>query len=67
MSDPNETLGKRIREAEMQKIPYILVLGEKELKAKTVSVRHYDKGQLGEFEIKSLIEKILKEIGDKKF
>jgi threonyl-tRNA synthetase len=66
MDDPNETLGKRIREAEMQKIPYILVLGEKEFNAKTVNVRHYQRGQEGEIEIKSLLEKIRKEIDGKK-
>jgi threonyl-tRNA synthetase len=66
MGDPNETLGKRIREAEMQKVPYILVLGEKEFNAKTVNVRHYQRGQEGEIEIKSLLEKIQKEIAEKK-
>ncbi|OGY96544.1 MAG: threonine--tRNA ligase [Candidatus Liptonbacteria bacterium GWC1_60_9] len=35
----SETLGKRIREAEMQKIPYVVVVGEKEVAGKTVSVR----------------------------
>jgi len=65
LSDSNETLGKRIREAEMQKIPYVIVLGEKEMKSKTMNIRHYQKGQLGEMEIKSLLEKIRKEI-DKK-
>jgi threonyl-tRNA synthetase len=39
MTDANETLGKRVREAEMQKIPYVLVVGEKEEKNGTVSVR----------------------------
>ncbi|MEK7212775.1 MAG: threonine--tRNA ligase, partial [Patescibacteria group bacterium] len=39
ISDSNETLGKRIRQAEMQKIPYILVVGEKEEKNGTVNVR----------------------------
>ncbi|MDP3948493.1 MAG: threonine--tRNA ligase [bacterium] len=39
ISDSDETLGKRIREAEMKKIPYVLVVGEKEEKSKTVSVR----------------------------
>lgn len=39
ITDANETLGKRIRESEMQKIPYVLVVGEREEKNKTVSVR----------------------------
>lgn len=43
LGDANETLGKRIREAELQKIPYILVLGEREEKSKTVNVRERQK------------------------
>ena len=39
ISDANETLGKRIREAEMQKIPYVIVVGEKEESVGTVNVR----------------------------
>ncbi len=39
ITNANETLGKRIREAEMQKIPYVLVVGEKEEKSGTISVR----------------------------
>lgn len=45
----NETLAKKIREAELQKIPYILVVGEREEKAKTVAVR-----KLGKKESKTL-------------
>lgn len=76
IADANETLGKRIREAELQKIPYILVVGEKEEKNKTVNVRRYRGGQpasapnasagrQGEMKIEKLIEKIQKEISDK--
>ncbi len=60
--DTNETLGKRIREAELQKIPYILVVGKKEEKNGTVNVRHYRRGQEGEVKTETLIEKIKKEI-----
>jgi threonyl-tRNA synthetase len=45
LSDENLTVSKRIREAELQKIPYILVVGEKEEKNKTVNVRHFRRGQ----------------------
>ncbi len=65
LSDANETLGKRIRQAELQKIPYILVVGEKEENNKTVNVRHYRRGQEGEMKIEKLIEKIEKEIREK--
>jgi threonyl-tRNA synthetase len=58
----NETLNKRIREAELQKIPYILVVGEREMKNNSVNVRHYKRGVEGEIKLDMLIEKIKKEI-----
>jgi len=61
----NETVGKRIRDAEIQKIPYILVVGEKEMANKTVNVRHYKKGQLGEIELEKLLAQIKLEIDNK--
>jgi len=65
LSDENMTVGKRIREAELMKIPYILVVGEKEEKNKTVNVRHYRRGQSGEIKTEKLIEKMAGEIKDK--
>ncbi len=47
LDDRNETIGKKIREAEMQKIPYLLVIGQKEAEAKTVAVRKRGKRDLG--------------------
>lgn len=58
----NETLGKRIRAAELQKIPYILITGDKEKESTTVSVRRYKKGDLGAKEIQKFIEEIKSEI-----
>lgn len=62
----NETLNKRIREAELQKIPYILVVGEREIKNNSVNVRHYKRGIEGEIKIDALIKKIQEEIQNKK-
>lgn len=44
----NETIGKKIREAELQKIPYLLIIGEREVAAKTISVRERGKGDQGQ-------------------
>lgn len=52
----NETISKKIREAEVRKIPYLLVIGEKEATAKKVAVRERGKGDLGA----STIEEFLK-------
>lgn len=62
----SETLGKKIREAEMQKIPYLLVVGEKEEKAKTVAVRQRSRGDIGQIKLGEFIKKIQKEIAEKK-
>ncbi len=63
--DSNETLGKRIREAEIKKIPYILIVGDKEIAADSVSVRQRIKGDLGALKLEKLIEKLKKEISEK--
>jgi threonyl-tRNA synthetase len=65
LSDENLTVSKRIREAEIQKVPYILVVGDREIQNKTVNVRHYRRGQEDEIKLRELIEKIKKEIEDK--
>jgi threonyl-tRNA synthetase len=61
----NETLGKKIREAEMQKIPYLLIVGDKEIESQSVSVRQRNKGDLGQMLIDKFIEKIKEEIAKK--
>lgn len=65
LSDMSETLGKRIREAEMQKIPYILVVGEKEQNNNSVNVRHHTRGQEGELPVPEFLTKLEGEIKEK--
>ncbi len=66
MDDSDESLGKRIREAEKQKIPYILVVGEKEKNADLVAVRSRDTKKQDTLKVDEFTEKILKEITEKK-
>ena len=66
VKDENETVGKKIREGEMQKIPYLLIVGDKEMKSKSVSIRQRNKGDLGEMKLNKFIEKIKIEIENKK-
>lgn len=61
IDDSNETLGKRIRNAELQKIPYILVVGEKEKEAKTVTMRERNKEKQEIIKIEEFIKKTKKE------
>ena len=64
-TDANKTIGKRIREAELQKIPYIIVVGSKEKDNGTVNVRHYQRGQEGEMSLEKFIAKAKSEIEKK--
>ncbi len=66
IDDSNETLGKKIREGETQKIPYLLIVGEKEEKSKTLAPRQRKKGNLGAMEVEKFVEKIREEVEGKK-
>jgi len=58
----NETIGKKIREAEMNKIPYMLIVGEQEENDGTVSVRRHSEGDLGTMSVEKFSELISSEI-----
>lgn len=58
VKDENETVSKKIRNGEIQKIPYILVVGDKEEKGKSVRVRERGKGDIGEIKLPKFLEKI---------
>ncbi len=62
----NEKIGYKIREAQMQKIPYMLVVGDKEAEAGTVSVRTRNGGDMGAMELDAFIAQIQEEIATKK-
>jgi threonyl-tRNA synthetase len=65
LDDRNETLGYRIREAQKMKVPYIVVVGEKEVADKSVAVRNR-KGKQEVLKTKKFLEKLQKEIKEKK-
>jgi threonyl-tRNA synthetase len=62
----NETLNKKVRQAQLDQIPYILVVGEKEMVAKSVAVRTRDGKVHGEVKTNQFIESLLREIAEKK-
>ncbi|MDY0237211.1 MAG: threonine--tRNA ligase, partial [Gudongella sp.] len=66
VDDRAEKIGYKIREAQMQKIPYSLIVGEKEVDDRLVSIRKRDEGDMGQMGIDAFLEKILQEIKDKK-
>ncbi|MDP3954182.1 MAG: threonine--tRNA ligase [bacterium] len=61
----NETIGKKIREAETQKVPYFVIIGEKETKENKIAVRKRGGEDLGQITSEEFIEKLKKEINDK--
>lgn len=63
--DRNESIGKKIREAQMQKIPYMLIIGEKEAKAKSVAIRTRDGKDQGAVKLSKFLKEIDKEIENK--
>jgi len=58
----NETIGKKIREAEMSKIPYMLIVGEQEENDGMVSVRKHSEGDIGTMSVEAFTEMIHSEI-----
>ncbi|RJQ24031.1 threonine--tRNA ligase [Candidatus Parcubacteria bacterium] len=66
VDDASETLGKRIRSSEMEKIPYTIVVGDKEIESKSVNVRTRHQKETETISTKECIEKIKKVIEEKK-
>ena len=56
LDDSSNTIGKKIREAELLKIPYMLIIGEREEKAKKVAIRQYGKGDLGSKSLEKFLQ-----------
>ena len=61
----NEKIGYKIRVAQEEKIPYMVILGQKEVENNKISVRHRSKGDLGNMSFDELTSMILDEISKK--
>ena len=64
VDDRSEKVGKKIRDAELEKVPYMLILGENEANEGTVSVRRQGEGDLGGMSIEAFAEHIRSEIAE---
>ena len=62
LDNRNETIGKKIREAELSKVPFMLILGEKEAENENISVRKHRQGDVGSMSVKAFIDLIENEI-----
>ena len=66
VDDRNEKIGKKIRDTELLKVPYMLVIGEKEMNEEKVAVRRQGKGDLGVKTVEEFLQQIKPEILDRK-
>ena len=66
LADEDENLGSKVRSAKTNKIPYWLVIGDKEIEAGKVTLESRDAGQLGQMSKEDLVKKLLEEIKNKK-
>lgn len=62
LDERNEKIGYKIREAQLEKIPYMLILGEKEVEANAVGVRSRKDGDIGQMPIDEFANKVLEEV-----
>jgi threonyl-tRNA synthetase len=62
IDDRNEKIGRKIRDNEMKRIPYMLVVGEKEMETGTVSVRKQGEGDKGCMKIEEFAKKVNEEV-----
>ncbi|MDE2028024.1 MAG: threonine--tRNA ligase, partial [Candidatus Omnitrophica bacterium] len=65
VDDRNESLSKRIREASVRKIPYSIIIGDKEVQASQVAVRLQNGTDLGSMAVDSLTARLKQQIVDK--
>jgi len=62
VDERSEKVGRKIRDTEIQKVPYMIILGEKEIESQSISVRRQGKGDLGSFSVENFAKLIIEEI-----
>lgn len=65
LDDRNEKIGKKIREAQLQKVPYMIIIGDNEAENKQISVRARKQGDLGARDLNNFIEQLKNEVENK--
>ncbi len=64
IDERSEKIGKKIRDAEISKVPYMFIVGEKEAESDTISARKHGEGDLGSFSLSDISDRIRKEIDE---
>lgn len=67
VEEANETLGYKIRKAQMEKVPYMLIVGDKEVKSHTVSIRSRKEGDKGSMMVPMFIANLIQEIKSREY
>lgn len=67
VEEANETLGYKIRKAQMEKVPYMLIVGDKEMKSHTVSIRSRKDGDKGSMMVPMFIANLIQEIKSREY
>ena len=62
VDDRNEKIGRKIRDNEMKRIPYMLIVGDKEMKSHTVSIRSRKNGDEGSTPVAMFVANLIREI-----
>jgi threonyl-tRNA synthetase len=65
LDDSNDSLGKRIRNAKTEKVPYVIVLGDKEVESKMLTVEKRDGSKIENISLEDFTQNILKEIKER--
>jgi threonyl-tRNA synthetase len=66
LDDQDENLGKKVRAAKVEKVPYWIIIGDKEIEAGKVTLESRDAGQIGQMTKEELLDKLQTEIREKK-
>ena len=66
-ASPEDSLGKRIRNSEMKKVPYMIVIGDKEVESGKLNVRSYKDKSQKTYSVSSFVKKVLKEVEERSF
>jgi threonyl-tRNA synthetase len=64
VDERSESVGKKIRDAELARAPYMLVLGDKEQEGDTLSVRSHAEGDIGAMSLKEFVDRLGAEVSD---
>lgn len=66
LDSSNESLGKKVRNAKLEKVPYYIVIGDQEVTAQTLGIEHRTEGKIGSLSLTDFIQRLTEEIAEKK-